>query len=509
MAKAPMLDRMIAAVSPQRALARQMARTKLAALSRARMAYDGASTSHRAGGWRPVHSDANAETRVGGARLRDNAREMVRNNPYAARAKNIITSNVVGTGIIPTITSQNKRTKTRLEELLREHFDTTACDASGMTDLYGLQSLAMATIVESGEVLIRKRLRRAGDNLPLPFQLQVIEPDYLDTFHDGPLPNGNIRIQGVEFDANGRRVAYWLFNEHPGTSYPAAIQSSRVEADLVLHVYRVDRPGMARGVSWFAPVVLRMRDFNDYVDAQLMRQKIAACFAAFVTSDNPESTSTEESDAGYPLQAFEPGIIERLRPGEQVEFGTPPPVTDFDAFSRVTLREIAAGLGVSYEALTGDLTSVNFSSGRMGWLEFQRSIDSWRNHMLVPQMLHRIGAWFMEGAGVLGAVNGAAQVVWTPPKREMISPRDEIPFTVDAIRAGLITRSEVLRRAGYDPEIVDAELAADNARADQLKLILDSDARHRTAVGNDVTAGAAPQDDGRSDPVDPPRTRLN
>jgi lambda family phage portal protein len=495
-----LVDRMIAAVSPGAAVRRQQARMKLAGLTRARMLYDAASTGHRTAGWRPAATDANGEVRVAGERLRNIGREMVRNNAYAARALSVISSNVVGTGIIPTIESQNKRTVGKLEELLRDHFDTPACDYNGRTDLYGLQALAMRTIVESGEVLIRRRdlntEERQDIGAPLPFQIQVLEPDYLDVQKDGPMEGDTVAIQGVEFNKKGRVVAYWLFNEHPGTTTPVSIQSERIPAEYVIHVFRADRPGQVRGVTWFAPVAMRMRDLSDYSDATLIRQKISNCFAAFVTSDQPDQmtvTSEDESTNELPLEYFEPGKIERLMPGETVEFPTTPSTAEFAPYATATLREIAAGLGVSYEALSGDLSGVNFSSGRMGWLEFQRNIDAWRNHMLVPQMLARIGRWFMDAARVSQGVSGSVKIKWTPPRREMISPADEVPHTVAMIRAGLISRAEVLRKSGYDPEIVDAEIAADNKRADSLDLVLDSDARHRTAVGNPTDpTGQAP-----------------
>jgi lambda family phage portal protein len=493
-----LVDRMLAAVAPGAAVRRQQARMKLAGLTRARMLYDAASTGHRTAGWRPAATDANGEVRVAGERLRNVGREMVRNNAYAARALSVISSNVVGTGIIPTIESPNRRTVGRLEELLRDHFDTPACDYNGRTDLYGLQALAMRTIVESGEVLVRLRALNTEEarDLPLAFQIQILEPDFLDTLQDGPLPNGNRAIQGVEFNAAGKVVAYHIFTEHPGTTTPVSIQSERVEAQWIAHVYRSDRPGQVRGVTWFAPVAMRMRDLSDYSDATLIRQKISNCFAAFVTSDysDMQTVTTEDESANeLPLEYFEPGKIERLRSGETVEFPTTPSTAEFAPYATATLREIAAGLGVSYEALSGDLSGVNFSSGRMGWLEFQRNIDSWRNHMLVPQMLAPIGRWFMDAARVSQGVSGSVRIRWTPPRREMISPADEVPHTVAMIRAGLISRAEVLRKSGYDPEIVDAEIAADNKRADSLDLVLDSDARHRTAVGNPTDpTGQAP-----------------
>ncbi len=494
-----MLDRMLLSVAPGWAVARQRARAQYAGLSRARMYYDAATTSHRGSSWRPVGTDATGETRIGGEKLRNLARDMVRNNAYAARAIGVIVNNVIGQGIIPSIDSPNRRTVEALEARLREHFDTTACDFTGQMDLYGLQSLALRTVVESGEVLIRRRRTRAEDGLPLPFQMQVLEPDFLDVMQDGPLPSGNIAIQGVEFTPAGRLVAYHLFRDHPGTQTPRTMstESERVDASEIIHVYRIDRPGQVRGVTWFAPVMLRLRDFGDYADATLVRQKISSCFTAFVTSGEPDARVIEtDGELGalsvndQPLQYFEPGRIERLLPGETVEFPTPPQTTDFNSYAAATLREIAAGLGISYEAMSGDLSGVNFSSGRMGWLEFQRNIEAWRAQMIAPQMLTRMGAWFLEAARLAQGATGATRVKWTPPRREMISVQEEVPATVKMIRAGLISRSEALRKLGYDPELVDAELAAEQARADRLGLILDTDARQRTDYGQEAEPSA-------------------
>src|SRR3990170_8310261 len=100
----------------------------------------------------------------------------------------------------------------------------------------------MRTVVEAGEGLVRKRLRLPEDGLAIPFQIQVLEPDYLDTTKTAvKLPNKGWITGGVEFDAIGRRAAYWLFPEHPGSERSTTITSQRVPAESVLHVYRQDR----------------------------------------------------------------------------------------------------------------------------------------------------------------------------------------------------------------------------------------------------------------------------
>lgn len=453
-----------------------MARARFARVREAKNLYEAASTGRRTQHWRSSMLDANSEIGAAIDKVRAVSRDMVRNNPYAARAKMVIAHNVVGPGIVARVDGVGKRAK----ELLRQHFETTDIDADGRHNIYGLQSLAMATIVESGEVLIRRRVRRSKDGYALPFQLQVLEPDYIDATKHGPLDNGNYVVQGIEFNALGQRVAYWLFPYHPGSSQTPRIAtiaaSQRVSADFIAHVYRVDRPGQARGMSWFAPVILRMRDFADFTDAQLVRQKIAACFSAFITTSDG-FTGVADANSDYPVESFEPGMIERLREGESVSFANPPSTQDFGPYSQVTLREIASGLGVTYEALTGDLTGVNYSSGRMGWLEFQRNIDSWRWLMLIPQMLDKVALWTGEALATVTGTSVRARVSWTPPRREMIDPVVETEASTAAIRAGLTSRSEEIRRLGYDPADVDAQIAEDNARADSLSLVFDTDPR--------------------------------
>ncbi|WP_217577336.1 phage portal protein [Mesorhizobium sp. GbtcB19] len=510
-----LLDRAIAAVAPAIAERRAQSRARLSALGQATMAFDGATRGRRAQGWRVVSTDANAENLPALSRLRDVARDMVRNNPHAARGKSVLANNIVGSGIIPSIAgSVPKTVKAKLLDLIKQHLDTTSIDARGRTNFYGLQWLVMATVAESGEALVRRRPRRSSDGLPLPFQLEVLEPDYIDSSKDGPIAgDGGYMIQGLQFDQIGRLVGYWLYTQHPGSYSGIAYQSRLVPASEIAHIFRTDRPGQVRGVTWFAPVILKMRDLADYADAQLIRQKVAACFAAFVQSDENISTvipaadpnrATQRDTGGvYQVESLEPGMIQRLKPGEEVTFGTPPSVGEYGAYKAAELRDIAVGLGVSYEALSGDLAGVNFSSGRMGWLEFQRNITAAQNFMLIPQLCTTVGRWFLDAAQlVLARDLSAALLLWTPPRREMVNPKEEVGAARDAIRAGLSSRSEEQRKLGYDPEDLDAENAADNKRADEANggkgLIFDSDPRYRTAAGNAVTAatsGAPPVDD--------------
>ena len=481
------LERTIAAVSPGMALKRETARVRLARAAHVRALYEGASFSRRAQGWRGMLTDANAESRIALVRLRSVARELVRNNAFATRGKSTIANNTVGAGITPTVRSGTDARTKKVGDLVKTHFESTDIDADGRHNIYGLQSLAMGATVETGEVLIRKRLRKSSDGYALPFQLQVLEADYLDSNVEGELSNGNYAVQGVEFDLTGKRVAYYLFDQHPGSltyGVSTGYRGNRVSADFVAHVYRMDRPGQVRGITWFAPVIVRMKDFADYTDAQLLRQKIAACFGAFVSTADGNGPTMDSAGnplpptaSGINIETLEPGTIQYTREGENVTFATPPQVMDFGPYSNVTLHEIAAGLGVTYECLTTDLAQATYSGGRLGHLEFDRNVDAWRWNTLVPQMLDPVERWTVDAVNVVTGSTEPFKLDWTPPERILIDVQMENAASKDAIRNGLSSRSEEVRKRGLDPLQLDAEIASDNARADEFGLVFDSDPR--------------------------------
>lgn len=465
------LDRAVLAVAPVAGLKRLRARAHA-------MHYDGAVLDARTAHRRASGADADAANQQR-SRLTGLARDMIRNTPFAARAQQVIANNTVGDGILPRITGVPPELALQGLKFVEAFLDRTSIDYDGRQNLYGLQRLAMNAIVDAGEVLI---VRRGASETDL--RLQVLEADHLDTSRDGlPGVGGGWVHDGIEYDRFGRRIGYWLFDQHPGASMlrpDLAFQSHFVPAERVAHVYRQDRPGQMRGVSWYSSIILPMQDLGDYQDAELMRHKVAATFAGFRRlGDGPVGDAQE-------LVELRPGLIQDIGPDEEVTFPTPPVAGDFNPFSQAILRSVAAGLGITYEALTGDLSQVNFSSARMGRVEMDRNISSWQWTMLVPQMLDPIGVWFKAAWAKSDRRNFdaiiAARIEWQPPHRVLVDPTREIPALVEAIRAGITSRRAVVRAQGFDPERLEADIAAENKAADDLKLKFESDYRHSAGL---------------------------
>ena len=266
----------------------------------------------------------------------------------------------------------------------------------------------------------------------------------------------------------------------------ASLTSQPVPASSVLHLFDRLRPGQVRGVPWFAPVILKLRDLDEYDDAELVRKKIEACFAAFVTgADDEETLGSAATDAdGRRVESFEPGMIEYLAPGKDVKFATPSHAGGYAEYMRVQLHAIAAGVGLTYELLTGDLCQVNYSSIRAGLLEFRRRMEALQWQLLVPGLCRPVWQRFVATAQAIGALPaGTIEAEWTAPRFEAVDPLKDIQADILAVRGGLMTLKEAIARQGYDPAHVLAEIGATNAELDALGIVLDTDPRKATKTG--------------------------
>lgn len=477
-----LFDSIVAAFNPRAGLQRALARKML----NAQRGFEGADRGRRTAGWRTSSSDSNTEIRKGQRLLRDRARDMRRNNPYAERGISAIAANVVGYGIVPDPKGRSRQKKKALA-LWAKWAETSVCDYTGLMNFYGLQHMAMNSIPESGEVLIR-RVWTPGKNI-LNFQLQILEADHLDNSRDYSNADGSRVVDGIQFSVTGHREGYWIFPQHPGDGggrlLPLNSSIFVPESDMRL-LYLPKRPGQIRGYSWLAPVMLRMRNFDEMEDAVIEQAKIAACFAGFIHTDDTGTPGiAEPTDHHDAFEHIEPGLLNRLGQNENITFGTPPTFNGYEAYSKQSLRATSVGLGVPYEVLTGDLNGVSFTSGRMGWLEFGRNIDIWRWQMLVPQLCETVWQWFNEAAML--TPEGFTEPVaagWVAPRRDLIDPTKELDALEKEMRLGALSYSGMLKERGINDTEAHIELIKqDNQSIDEAGLIFDGDPRKTAKAG--------------------------
>lgn len=458
-------------------------------------AYEGASQSYRMqqkgmGGGGP-----NASISYSLRTLRDRSRHAVRNNAYATRATESYVSNMVGTGI------KAKFANPELQALWRNWLKI--CDKDGNENFAGLQALIIRGQFESGEVLCRLHVSRGFSN-DVPLRLQVIESDYLDESLNRETSTRSIKM-GVEFDRAGRRRKYHLWKNHPQDmgGYNERIEVSAAD---VLHIYRTLRPGQIRGIPESSSVLVRLYEIDEMQDATLVRQKTAALFGWIVRkreSGEPYVPGTPAGTVGANgsvvaaddgeremLTKITPGGIHYLEDDEDIEFSQPADIASIYAeYLKTELHAVAAGWGVTYEQLTGDLSGVNYSSIRAGLIEFRRRIELLQETLLIYKFCDKVADRWLRLAVISGLAPSNITLnsykdhlpSWQSPRWDWVDPLKDAQADLLEVRAGFSTRSAKQLERGNDPDETDEKLIQEQAS----NLHVDSDPSKLTKAGQD------------------------
>ncbi|QOR55733.1 MAG: hypothetical protein YHS30scaffold667_29 [Phage 65_10] len=449
------LDAVIGWINPAAGVRRAQQRKNL------ERAYEAAS---RKDPWRPrrAGASANADHQADASTLRAKSRSLRQNVAYINAGMNARTHHGVGTGITSQFTTP------ALQAAWLQFVDE--CDADGNTNLYGLQKLAWDTMDTDGEVLFRIRPRRPSDGFKIPFQLQAMEVDWLDTTRTRNPDNGNAVIEGIEYDLLGRKVNYWFWSQHPGdvtlrTAFK--MESKPVPAEQVIHLFSCDRPGQGRGFPRMASIIARTRDFSLYEDAERARKNLETRLSVLASAsvdglEQPDKTPGDVADLG----TLGSGGIISLPAGLNLTAVEPKPAAGYVETAKLELHLIAAGAGFTYEHATGDMSESNFTQGRMRTLAFRREIEQVQWITFIPGLLDRICREFVSYGALAGLWK--AEVPWkvkhTTPRWEYIQPDQEVAADLKEIGSGLATISSKLRARGEDPEDVFTEWKKDRDR---------------------------------------------
>ncbi len=490
MAFADWIDGAIAPIAPEWAARRMAARARLDVASSARdgiRQYDAAVRDRRTQGWSRAASSADGENVQGRQSLAWAGHDLVRNNKYAAAAVRQLVATIWGDGIAVQITHPVKRIQQRAQDSWNRWAEGRV---DGFGDWYGHGKLAVREMVVGGEGLTLWLPDRSGPN----GQLVGMEGAQLDTSRNMLLRNGGRIVQGVQFDAHGLRVGYWLYPDHPNDPIRGAgsVQSHFVPVEHVDHLFERLRFRQTRGVSWLGAVAMTLRDVGDIEDAKRLQEKVQACLALIVQPGEAQSGSPlgqqqpGANDApGRPLEeTMRPGMIARLRPGETASAINPTPSSNTVEFIRQQMAAVSANM-VPYHLMTGDVSQANYSGLRAAMNGSYALVDDWQQNEVIPlhcrpAVMRRMQRLFLETGDPRFLQVG---MTFALPIRRMVDPVKDLMGEIMEIRAGLKLLGTGLAERGINADEHMAAVKAMNDTIDRLGLALDSDPRRLTDSG--------------------------
>lgn len=466
--------------------------------------YDGARPNRLASEPPATTSSADSELAQGLATLRNRCRALVRNNAYAKRIRKTVEANVVGPGIglQASIAFRNGKLADRfndpIEALWREWSLADACHTAGRLHFADLERLLIGEVMEAGEVFVRLHRRPFGAS-KVPLALEIIEAERVADDQQIPaVMPGNVVRLGVEQDAWGRPVAYWIHSTYPGeyrVDWSRSTQLERVPAADILHLHLVDRWPQSRGEPWLHAVIRKLQDIGAYTSAEIEAASAAAMYVGFIKSDQqpqpsvlPAGNGTDVPEyiqndprygGGAQIMDVAPGEIKWLAPSESFEAWNPNrPNSQADPFLRLLLREVAVGAGPSYEAVSGDYSQSNYSSSRLASLVER---DNWRvlQQWFIRSFREPLHRLWLAQAATFGALPAEHfDLLQADPQRYLavrfkprgwswVDPTKEVAAYKEAERAGYCTKGDIIAATAGGLDIEDVM----KARRQELDLI--------------------------------------
>jgi lambda family phage portal protein len=440
--------------------------------------YASAKASRLTGNWGATVTSADSEISESLRTLRARSRQLVRDAPYAKRAKTIVVNNVVGAGIGIQAQVRNSRgglsdrVNNDIESAWDQWCEAGSCHTGGALHFSDLERVALGEVFEAGEIFLRLHFRPFGDSA-VPLAIEVMESErVVDEFQPGALTEtGRVRL-GIELDPFHRAVAYFVRRIHPGEISLSARDIDgidRIDAGYILHLRIVDRWPQTRGIPWMHAAARRLNDMDGYSEAEIIAARGAASYMGLIEMTDPEFYMSGETlaESGDREVELEPGIVQKLAPGEKFNFVNPSrPNAAMDPFMRMMLREVAAGVGVSYESLSRDYSQSNYSSSRLALLDDR---DLWKVCQLwfirnFRQILHRI--WMRQAvlSRVIPSIgideyalnmNKFNAVRYKPRGWSWIDPTKEVEAYKQAVRCGFTTVGEVIALTGGGRDLED------------------------------------------------------
>lgn len=418
---------------------------------------------------RPHFGAANAEALAGAPQIRPRARHAVANNAWAANAASVYETALVGAGIESKSAHPDQVTRALIGATFKAW--TARADADALTDYFGIQAAVARAWFTDGESFIHII------NTPDGPKLRILPAEMIDENKTSPSTIGECDIAGIRFAADGSRLGYWVFRERPQDTLNGLTESVLIPATDILHIFKPIGPGATRGVPQLAPVLLALRETDEWADAQLTTSKVQAMMSAFLVDQNGTGQPFEGQDPAN--LSMEPATIVRLPAGYDVKFSTPQQMTASMEFGSFMLRAIAAGLQIPEHRLSNDMRGVNYSSARTAEVAFRQRIEQLQFQMLAPQVLRpvfeRVVTWAVLSGRIEAPDFESNPSAWLscdvyPPAALWVDPLKDAQAQREMVDAGFMSRRQVVASLGFDVEQVDEERAADAQREQALGL---------------------------------------
>lgn len=455
------LDQVIGWISPETGYRRECFRKVM----EAERNYDAAGYDRLNANWRVINESAEMTDRFGRDIVRARARDLERNSDIMNSVTGAYRRNVFGAGYRLRANCGDEVLDTQIEKLWKIWCRARNCDVTGTQSFNAMMRMAIQRKKVDGGILILKRYTQGG---LIPFKLQSLEVDELDTSSMVPKNKGNKVAGGIEYNSYNRPVGYFI--RQYSIDGMDALEPVYIDAKDVIFFYTKHRPSQIREMSDMTPTIGRIRDVNEFMRAVSVKERILSCFSVFIKREYPQSNGVPgrpnsylENSAGgarydYQGKTLTPGMIQYLNPGDEAQVVTPGgQATDATAYVKQELRLIGSGQGLSYETISRDMSESNYSSARQGSIEDDLNYADDKEQLM--EIMDEIYESFLISLVLTGKVDikdfwekkdSYMGHTWIQAPKRWIDPLKEANANKTALNTGQKTWADLASENGRD-----------------------------------------------------------
>lgn len=416
----------------------------------------------------PVSEDPGRWTMLGGdaagldePRRRDartDARRLVAHNPHARNILRLLESYVTGPGLSVTHQRRQSMDETDPADELPAAADRLWREfVTGNQSHYSYREHARRAW-RDGECFVRKFTGAAW-----PPQLRFVDPEAIGPSADAP------QTQGIVTDPHDVETPRTYLRIDPSSSRLL----ERIPAAEMLHTRVGVDSNQKRGVTIFLPVQHMLECFHKWVETELLARKLQASIvlwrkvqgspqqAAGVADGMSSGITSEPGSGGVRRETLRPGTVLTTNHGTEIQYLQPN--TNFgDAvpLGRVLLLCTAAGAGLPEFMLTSDASNSNYASTMVAEGPAVKLFQS--EQQFFAGEFTRLWRWVMADAIALRLLPAdlfdRIEPAWSFP--QLVSrdrPRERLA-DVRLVESRVLSRAEVARRDGVDPQTMREEL---------------------------------------------------
>jgi lambda family phage portal protein len=403
-----------------------------------------------------LRTSGDTEWRQGASRLAWTARELVRNDPLAARVVALVKQRAIGrTGIQLRMATGNEAVDSSIEAAFAEWSKAVTPDGRSLREVQSLWASETATVGEGlGYHFIHPRTGR--------FLVNPFESEDLD-IHRGQWESP-AEFGGIVFDDYGVPLMYRVARKKPG-GWHDYVDFVDVPADQVIHIRLTRRPSDSRGTSPFDAVAYLLYLISTGSEAELEALRASAHFGLHVkTEDPPEEVldglmgGQQTASDGQREIEFGPGGFVNVGNYDAKMLSADRPGGAYVPFVQFLVRVVAARFDVAYAALSGDYSQNSGTNGRLEEIVTSSGNFAWQT-LIAEHGLDRLFRPWLRWAWTSGLVDLGGlsfdQVVagssWIFPASPILDEQRQAMADTMNLKTGAKSWSQIVSERGNDP----------------------------------------------------------